>query len=75
MFIVLRLLHISVTHKSNPSTVTHVYADSYSTLGHVVGGNTCGGDTLLRVTDTRWQKGLCSTQSKVKSIVLEAAWH
>jgi len=32
MFIVLRLLHISVTHKSNPSTLTQVYVDSYSTL-------------------------------------------
>jgi len=46
----------------------------YFTLGHVVGGKTCGGDTLLRVTDTRWQKGLCSIQSKVESIVLKAAW-
>jgi len=47
----------------------------YFTLGHVVDGNTCGGDTLLTVTNTRWLRGLCSTQAKVEVIVLKAAWH
>ena len=46
------------------------------TLGHMVGGNRCGGDTLQSGTyDTRWLTGLWSTQSKVEGIVLKAAWH
>ena len=43
--------------------------DSYSTLGHVGGGNRCRGDTLMRLT------GLLSTQAKVEGIVLKDAWH
>ena len=35
---------ISASHKSNPSSVPQGYVDSYSTLGHMRGGNNrCGG--------------------------------
>ena len=44
------------------------------TLGHG-GGNVCAGDTLLRVTTTRWLTGLWSTQDKVEGVMLKAAWH
>ena len=49
--------------------------DSYSTLGHVRGGNRCGVYSLMRVATTRWLTGLWSTQAKVEGIVLEAACH
>ena len=39
------------------------------------GGNRCGGDTLLRVTMTRWLTGVWSTQAKVEGTVLKAAWN
>ena len=39
------------------------------------GGNTCGGDTLLRVTVSRWLTGLWSTLAKVEGIVLKAIMH
>jgi len=41
---------------------------------HVVGGNTCGVNTLMTVTVTRWLRELCSTQAKVEVILLKAAW-
>jgi len=44
-------------------------------LGHVGGGNRCGGYTLMRVTTTCWLTGLWSTKAKVGGIVLKAAWH
>jgi len=37
---------------SNPSSAPQDYVYGYSTLGHVGGGNRCGGITLLRVTAT-----------------------
>ena len=40
-------------HKSNPSTVLQGIVDSYSTLGHVRGGNSCEGHTLVRVATTK----------------------
>jgi hypothetical protein len=49
--------------------------DSYSTLGHMEGGNSCGGHTLMRVAMTCWLMGLWSTQAKVEGVVLKAAWH
>jgi hypothetical protein len=46
-------------------------------LGHVGGGNSCGGYTLMGVAtyDTCWLTRLWSTQAKVDGIVLKAAWH
>jgi len=44
-------------------------------MGHVGGGNSCGGHTLMRVATTHWLTGLWSTQAKVEGIVLKAAWH
>jgi len=46
----------------------------YSTLGHVGGGNSCGGYCLKRVATTQLT-GLWSTQTKVEGIVLKAALH
>jgi hypothetical protein len=47
----------------------------YYTLGHVGGGNSCGGHTLMRVATTCWLTGLWSTQAKVEGTVLKAAWY
>jgi hypothetical protein len=33
----------TASHKSNPSSVPRGIVDSYCTLGHVGGGNSCGG--------------------------------
>jgi hypothetical protein len=60
---------------TNPTLHLYLSVTWIRTLGHVGGGNRCGGDTLLRVTTTRWPTGLWSTQTKVESIVLKAAWH
>jgi hypothetical protein len=42
----------SASHKSNPLSVTRGIVDLYSTLGHVGGGNGCGGYTLMGVAKT-----------------------
>ena len=39
------------SHKSTPSFVPQGYVDLYSTLGHMEGGNSCGGHTLMRVAN------------------------
>jgi len=62
-------------HKSKPSSVPRGIVDSYSTLRHVGGGNSCGGHSLMRVAMTRWLTGLWSTQAKMEGLVLKAAWH
>jgi len=49
--------------------------DSYSTLGHVGGGNSCGEYTLMGVATTCWLTGLWSNQAKLEGIVLRATWH
>ena len=66
----LHLIHkvcqILASHKSDPSSVPQGYG--IHTLGHVGGGNRCGGDTLLRVTMTHavWRgSGLPKTKWKV----------
>jgi hypothetical protein len=46
------VIHSQASHKSNPSSVSQGVVDSYSTLGHVEGGNSCGGHTLMRVATT-----------------------
>ena len=46
------LYPLEASHKSNPSSVSQGYVDSYSTLRHVGGGNRCGVYTLLSVTTT-----------------------
>jgi len=60
------------SHESNPLSITRVIVDSYPTLGHMGGSNSCGGYTLMRVPMTRWQMGLSSTQAKVEAIVPRA---
>jgi len=37
----------SASHKSKPSSVPRGIVDSYSTLDHEGGGNSCGGYTLI----------------------------
>ena len=61
------------SHKANPSSILQVIV--YSTLGHVGGGNRCGGYTLFGVAMTRWLMSLWSTQDKLEGIVPRAAWH
>jgi hypothetical protein len=39
--------------KSNPSSVPQGIVDSYSTLSHMGGGNSCGGYTLMMVARTQ----------------------
>jgi len=46
------LIRALASHKSNLSSVSQGYLDSYSTIGNVGGGNRCGGDTLTSVTRT-----------------------
>jgi hypothetical protein len=61
---------------TNESILTSfIIVNEYFTLGHVGGGNSCGGYTLMRVAVTLWVMGLWSTQAKVESIVLKDAWH
>ena len=59
----------------NPTPRPYLRVTWIRTLGHVVGGNRCGGDTLLRVITTRWLTGLSSGQAKMEGVVLKAAWH
>ena len=66
--------HIA-SHKSNPSSALRSIMDSYSTLGHVGGGNSCGGYTLMGVAMTHWLTGLWSTPAKKEGIMPKAAWH
>jgi len=40
------------SHKSNPSSIPRGIVDSYSTLGHVGEGNSCGGYTLMGFATT-----------------------
>jgi len=60
---------------TNPAPCLYFRVLWIRTLGHMGGGNMCGGDTLLRVTMTHWLTGLWSTQAKAEGIVLKAAWH
>jgi hypothetical protein len=56
------------SHKPNPLTVPQGIMDSYSTLSHVGGSNSCGGYTLLGVTVTHagyWGSGLPKPRWKV----------
>jgi hypothetical protein len=46
------LIRTLASHKSNLSSIPQGYLDSYSTIGHVGGGDRCGGDNLMRVTTT-----------------------
>jgi len=45
---------VTASHKTKPSSVTRHIVDLYSTLGHVGGGNSCGGYTLMGVSTTHW---------------------
>jgi hypothetical protein len=64
-----------VSHKFNPLSIPQCYME-ISTLGHVGGGNRCGGGYPVEsYYDTCWLTGLWSTQDKVEGIVLKAAWH
>jgi hypothetical protein len=65
--------NVMVSHKSKSSSLTYGYM--INILGHVGGGERCGGDILQRVTMTRWLIGLRSTQAKVEGIVPRVAWH
>jgi hypothetical protein len=58
----------------NPTPRLYLRFTWIRTLGHVEGGNRCGGYTLLRVTATHWLMGLWSTQARVEGIVLKVTW-
>jgi hypothetical protein len=45
------------------------------TLGHLGGGERCGGYPVEDYYGPCWPKGLWCTQAKVEGIVLKAAWH
>jgi hypothetical protein len=47
----------TVSHKSNPSPVPRVMEDSYSTLGHVGGGNSCEVYNLMGLLGHTLAKG------------------
>jgi len=40
------------SHKPNPTTIPRGIVDSYSTIVHVRGGNSCGGYTLMGAATT-----------------------
>jgi len=65
-----------VFHKTNPSSIPQGYVDSYSTLGHMGGGNRCGGILWWELLwHTLANRALASTHSTVESIMLMAAHH
>ena len=47
-----RLTPVIASYKSNPSSIPRGTVDSYSTLGHVGGGKSCEGYTLMGVATT-----------------------
>ena len=68
-------INYQASHKSNPSSVSQGYVNSYSTLPWVTRVAVTGVEeyTDEGYYDPRWLTGPWSTQAKVEVIVLKAA--
>jgi len=62
------------SHKSNPSSVPQGYVE-IRTLGHVEGGNRCGGGTCKGSLRHTLANEALASQVTVEGIVLKAAWY